>query len=175
MSSIDELVAQKNELLEELEQTKQDALFNGETNRALVNECDRLREELQQVRKELINANRGAERNIKVAEMAVAKCIDHDSAVRAHWERAEYLAAELEQIRKDLKGHKDSLLSGENGLAQATMRGFEIRTKQLNVTEKALELACEHARKKKAYVSVENGVEYWGDPAYFRKKARDIT
>ena len=48
----------------------------------------------------------------------------HDGFLCPYCENA-LLRYELDQIRKDLKGHPDSVLTGENGLAQATMRGFE--------------------------------------------------
>jgi chromosome segregation ATPase len=108
----------------------------------LVSDHPEAKEELRNLRSEL--------------DKAQAKLSDHDSAAQAHKERAEYLAADLEQIRKDLKGHKDSLLSGENGLAQATMRGFEIGIKQLNVVVRKLEHARIELEKRAITIDVAN-------------------
>jgi hypothetical protein len=80
------------------------------TIRRQKDEIDSLRSELEQVRKE------------RDCDTIPAWVLEHDKKVL---QELYDCRLEFEQIRKDLKGHPDSILSGENGLAQATMRGFE--------------------------------------------------
>lgn len=60
---------------------------------------------------------------------------------------------ELADIRQRLKGHADSKLDGENGLAAATMRGFE----QLQAENEAMREAIKEAEA--LLVAVDNGAQ----------------
>lgn len=61
---------------------------------------------------------------------------------------------ELADIRQRLKGHPDSKLDGENGLAAATMRGFD----GFQVENEAMRTAI-----KGAYEALDNCVEFIND------------
>lgn len=78
--------------------------------------------------------------------------VDADFARNLERERDE-AREELADIRQRLKGHADSKLDGENGLASATMRGFD----QLQAENEAMREAVREAEA--LLVAVDNGAQ----------------
>lgn len=72
-----------------------------------------------------------------------------DDQIRISAAQIQAMRDELADIRQHLKGHPDSKLDGENGLAAATMRGFEA----LQVENEAMRTAIKQAYRALEVVS----------------------
>jgi len=74
-----------------------------------------------------------------------------DDQIRIAFAEIQAMRDELADIRQRLKGHPDSKLDGENGLAAATMRGFD----GFQVENEAMRTAI-----KEAHDALDNSIEF---------------
>lgn len=79
----------------------------------------------------------------------IVACVNACAGMADPAKEIQAMREELADIRQRLKGHPDSKLDGENGLAAATMRGFEA----LQVENEAMRTAIKQAYRALEVVS----------------------